>query len=58
LSVIQNREQYEWTAQRYHADPILHWQKPVVREFIPLMPLSGTRFKAHFGWWQNAPDIE
>ena len=61
LSIIQNRSQYEWAAERYHADPILHWQKPVVREFIPLMPVSGevpgkinpsVEFRSF--WWYGA----
>ena len=25
----------------YREDPILHWQRPVVREFVPLMPVEG-----------------
>ena len=41
LSVIGNRSQYEAAAQRYRTDPILHWQKPVVREFVPLIPVPG-----------------
>jgi hypothetical protein len=42
LSVIRGREQYASVMDRYRKDPILHWQKPVIREFIPLMPVAGT----------------
>ncbi|MEN6626181.1 MAG: ATP-grasp domain-containing protein [Candidatus Sumerlaeia bacterium] len=41
LSVVQNREQYERVADAYRAHPILNWQKPAVREFVPLMPVEG-----------------
>lgn len=41
LSVIENREHYERAAQQYQDDTILHWQKPVIREFISLAPVVG-----------------
>lgn len=41
LSIIRNRGQYEQVMRRYRDDPILHWQKPVVREFVPLAPVPG-----------------
>ena len=41
LAVIQSKAHYEVAAKRYREDAILHWQKPVVREFIPLVPISG-----------------
>lgn len=41
LSVIRDRSHYEEAAQRYRGDPILHWQKPVVREFVPLQRVPG-----------------
>ena len=41
LSIIKDRAQYEVVAHAYRNDPILHWQKPVVREFIPLKPVPG-----------------
>jgi hypothetical protein len=41
LSVIPDRMHYKSVAERYLNDPILHWQKPVVREFIPLVPVTG-----------------
>ena len=42
LSVIESREHYERAVQQYQNDAILHWQKPVVREFVPLAPVSGN----------------
>lgn len=42
LSVIQNREHYFHATKKYQQDPILHWQKPVIREFISLMPAKGN----------------
>ena len=41
LSIIKDRAHYEAAAQDYLSDPILHWQKPVVREFVPLKPVDG-----------------
>lgn len=42
LSVIESREHYERAAQQYRSDTILSWQKPVVREFVPLAPVVGS----------------
>lgn len=42
LSIIESRAQYERVAEQYRRDAILHWQKPVVRELIPLAPVEGT----------------
>ena len=41
LSVVRSRSQYELVAQQYRSDSILHWQKPVIREFVPLMAVAG-----------------
>lgn len=41
LSVIGGREQYAWAVQQYQCDPVLHWQRPAVREFVPLAPVAG-----------------
>ncbi len=41
LSIITSRAHYEQAALRYRDDDILHWQKPVVREFIDLEPVTG-----------------
>ena len=42
LSIIQNADHYVQAAQRYRADPILHWQKPVIREYISLARVAGS----------------
>ena len=41
LSIITSREHYLVAAALYRCDPILHWQKPVIREFVPLAPVPG-----------------
>jgi len=41
LSIIRSSSHYESVAQQYRSDAILHWQKPVVREFVPLLPVEG-----------------
>jgi hypothetical protein len=41
LSIIRSRSHYELAAQKYRSDSILHWQKPVIREFIPLVAVEG-----------------
>ncbi len=42
LSVASNLEDYERVREQYHRDEILHWQKPVVREFVSLLPTEGV----------------
>ena len=42
LAVIQNRAHYERAAKAYRMDAVLHWQKPVIREFVPLQPIEGN----------------
>lgn len=42
LSVIRDRDHYERAARRDAEAPILHWQKPVVREFVQLEPIAGN----------------
>ncbi|MEN9868761.1 MAG: hypothetical protein RL748_4351 [Pseudomonadota bacterium] len=60
LSVIRSAAQYEVAANKYKTNPILHWQKPVIREFAPLMPVAGgipgqitpsLEFRSF--WWQG-----
>lgn len=41
LSIVRSRDQYEQVVERYHSDAILHWQRPVIREFIHLAPARG-----------------
>lgn len=61
LSVIRDREQYERAAARYRRDPILHWQRPVLRELLALQPVPGQapgkigpsmEFRSF--WWHGA----
>lgn len=41
LAVVRDADHYAAVAAHYRNDPILHWQAPVVREFLPLMPVEG-----------------
>jgi len=41
LAVIRDREHYLRARAAYLHDPILHWQKPVLREFMALAPVPG-----------------
>lgn len=41
LAVVDSRERYASAAAAYARDPILHWQRPVVREFVRLQPVRG-----------------
>jgi ATP-grasp domain, R2K clade family 3 len=41
LSIIRDRSHYERAIEQYQSDAILHWQKPVVREFVALAPVAG-----------------
>jgi ATP-grasp domain, R2K clade family 3 len=42
LAVIRDREHYRRACDAYRKDPILHWQKPALREFVPLTPVPGV----------------
>jgi hypothetical protein len=42
LSVIRSAADYRNAFKCYRSDRILHWQKPVVREFVPLLPAPGS----------------
>lgn len=39
--MIGDRDHYAWAVEQYGRDPVLHWQRPVVREFVPLQPVAG-----------------
>src|SRR5215471_3024331 len=41
LSIIESRSHYESSVEKFRSDAILRWQKPVVREFVPLEPVAG-----------------
>jgi hypothetical protein len=60
LAVVKDASQYEAVRKKYSEDEILRWQKPVVREFVPLLPVPGTvagkiRPSAEFRsfWWNG-----
>lgn len=42
LSIIENAVAYDIAAEAYAKDEILHWQKPVIREFVPLLRVAGN----------------
>lgn len=42
LSVARDAASYAELVRGYSRDPILHWQKPVVREFVELEPVHGS----------------
>ncbi len=42
LAIARDRNHYEEVRKHYLNDPILHWQQPVVREFVPLAAVAGT----------------
>jgi hypothetical protein len=42
LAVIRDRQHYERARCAYLRDPILHWQRPALRRFTPLMPVPGN----------------
>ncbi len=41
LPIIRSRAHYVAACEQYRADTILHWQKPVIREFVPLRAVPG-----------------
>ena len=60
LSIIQNEKHYQEAIKQYRADPILHWQQIIIREFIELEPVKGEvagkvkpslEFRSF--WWQG-----
>lgn len=58
LSVIRSRAQYENCVEEYNRNPILHWQKFVVREFVDLRKVEGRAtekippsFEFRTFWW-------
>lgn len=42
LSIASSAEEYERIRIAYAKDDILHWQKPVIREFAPLASVAGS----------------
>ena len=40
-AIARNAAEYSLLCEAYSRDPILHWQQPVVREFVRLDPIAG-----------------
>lgn len=60
LSIIHDRGHYARAVQLYRNDAILHWQKPAVREFVPLESVAGNvvgkispSMEYRSFWWQG-----
>ena len=60
LSIAKNRAQYEKIKANYLQDDILHWQKPVIREFVPHKKVAGdvphqvpTSLEYRSFWWNG-----
>lgn len=60
LAIAESRESYTKVVERIHHDPILHWQKFVVREFLSLRPVGGgmegkipPAFEFRTFWWKG-----
>ena len=41
LSIIRDAAHYLTAREAYRQDPILYWQRPVLREFVTLAPIAG-----------------
>jgi hypothetical protein len=41
VSIITGADHYREASKAYLSEPILHWQRPVVREFVSLTPVEG-----------------
>jgi hypothetical protein len=60
LSIVEGPEQFERVMDLWQADPILHWQQIVVRQFVPLRlvgvqsPATLPRtFEFRSFWWKR-----
>lgn len=60
LSIIRSRADYEYVVEQYKANPILHWQQFVCREFVELRSVSSTAtekispsFEFRTFWWHG-----
>lgn len=42
LAVARTPDEYVVLCEGYRRDPILHWQRPVIRQFEPLEPIKGV----------------
>lgn len=60
-SIINNDTEYRWIKTVWDRDPILHWQRVVIREFIKLQSVAPDdgismikSFEFRTFWWKNA----
>lgn len=60
LSIAHTEDDFQNIKEAYKIDPILHWQKVVVREFIDLKPMEYTTqdkvqisYEFRTFWWKN-----
>ena len=60
LSIVRNRKEYENVALHFQQNPILHWQKFVIREFVELRKVDGKitekippAFEFRTFWWKS-----
>ena len=60
LSIARDALHYAGIVRKFQQDPILHWQKAVIREFVPLQPVSGSvagkvppSLEFRTFWWRN-----
>lgn len=59
-SIINNDTEYRWIKTVWDRDPILHWQRVVIREFIKLQSVAPDdgismikSFEFRTFWWKN-----
>ena len=43
--IIENADMYRSLQREWQSDPVLHWQRAAVREFIPLLTIDNTTFQ-------------
>jgi hypothetical protein len=46
LCIAENRSELEYILEQWKGNPILHWQKLIVREFIQLQPIETSKNNA------------
>lgn len=60
LSIVDTPQAFATAMEAYRKDPILHWQKVVVREYINLRPIAGGQadkipasYEFRTFWWKG-----
>ena len=61
MAIIETPEQMRQVLARWSRDPILHWQRVVARDYIPLRPVARDHgaglprvFEFRSFWWEDA----